>query len=167
MARPEGTKYIETPEKMWELFEAYVLETKSNPFQLPEQRKGTIVIPKGTPVEEIKNLLDPVIDLPRERALTMVGFLNYLDTQGIITDATDYFENKDKRYSDYVRICLRIKRSIQQDQIEGGMAGIYNPSITQRLNGLVEKTANENTNRNFDITMDLGDKKPDESNQGG
>jgi hypothetical protein len=27
---------------------------------------------------------------------------------------------------------------IRQDQIEGGMAGVYNPSITQRLNGLKE-----------------------------
>jgi hypothetical protein len=29
---------------------------------------------------------------------------------------------------------------IRQDQIEGGMVGQYNPSITQRLNGLTEKT---------------------------
>ena len=29
---------------------------------------------------------------------------------------------------------------MRQDQIEGGMAGMYNPSITQRLNSLVEKT---------------------------
>lgn len=160
-------KYIESPERMWELFEAYVQETKSKPFQLTEQRKGAIIIPKGTPVDEIKDLLDPVVELPKERALTMIGFLNYLDKEGVITDATDYFENKDKRYNDYIRICARIERNIKQDQIEGGMAGIYNPSITQRLNGLVEKTQNENTNRNFEITMDLGDKKPDEDNKGG
>ena len=29
---------------------------------------------------------------------------------------------------------------IRQDQIEGGMSGIYNPSITQRLNGLTDKS---------------------------
>ena len=31
---------------------------------------------------------------------------------------------------------------ISGDQIQGGMAGLYNPSITQRLNGLVEKVDN-------------------------
>jgi hypothetical protein len=29
---------------------------------------------------------------------------------------------------------------IRQDQIEGGMVGQFNPSITQRLNSLTEKT---------------------------
>jgi len=33
---------------------------------------------------------------------------------------------------------------IRQDQISGGMVGQYNPSITQRLNGLVEKSQVEN-----------------------
>jgi hypothetical protein len=74
----------------------------------------------------------------KEKPLTMVGFQNYLDDQNIITDVTDYFENKDNRYADFVRICSRIKRNIQEDQISGGMVGIYNPSITQRLNGLTD-----------------------------
>lgn len=59
---------------------------------------------------------------------------------GIINDIGDYFKNKDGRYSDYAPICSRIKTIIRQDQIEGGMAMIYNPSITQRLNGLKEST---------------------------
>ena len=33
-----------------------------------------------------------------------------------------------------------IKKAIRRDQIEGGMVGQYNPSITQRLNNLTEKT---------------------------
>jgi hypothetical protein len=43
------------------------------------------------------------------------------------------------RYGDYVSICTRIRKNIRQDQIEGGMTGIYNTSITQRLNNLTEK----------------------------
>jgi hypothetical protein len=86
----------------------------------------------------------------------MEGFLNYLDENGIITDATDYFENKEDRYTDYIRICRRIRRTIRQDQIEGGMAGIYNPSITQRLNNLVEKQATELTGKDgADIQVTL------------
>ena len=57
----------------------------------------------------------------------------------------DYFSNKNNEYADYSNICSRIKEIIRVDQIDGGMAGIYNPSITQRLNGLVEKQQNEVT----------------------
>jgi hypothetical protein len=69
----------------------------------------------------------------------MEGFENYCADNGIIQDLGHYFENRDERYSDYVAICSRIKRAIRQDQIEGGMVGQYNPSITQRLNNLVDK----------------------------
>jgi len=132
-------KYIETPEKMWELFEAYRNEIKGNPIEIVEQKKGTLVIPKSFE-GNISELFQSTINLPQQRPLTMEGFLNYLDDNDIISDATDYFENKNNSYEKYLRICKRIKRVIRQDQIEGGMAGIYNPSITQRLNGLTEKT---------------------------
>jgi hypothetical protein len=117
------TKYIETPDQMWEYFESYKQETKDDPI-LVDDYVG----------KDATN-----VDRKKEKPLTMEGFLNWLDDNDIISDATDYFENKEGRYADYVRICSRIKRKIRQDQIEGGMAGIYNPSITQRLNGLVDK----------------------------
>jgi hypothetical protein len=51
-----------------------------------------------------------------------------------------YFDNTDNRYSDYSTICSHIKDIIRADQIEGGMVGQYNPSITQRINGLTDKS---------------------------
>jgi hypothetical protein len=50
-----------------------------------------------------------------------------------------YFENKDGLYTDFVGICSYIKQEIRANQITGGLLGVYNPSITQRLNSLVEK----------------------------
>lgn len=123
MARPKGTKNIETPEIMWEHFLAYKKQVKDNP-----------IIVKDWVGKDATNVYRE-----KEKPLTFVGFQNYLDDNDIITDVTDYFENKDNRYSDFIRICSRIKRNIQDDQIAGGMVGIYNPSITQRLNGLVDK----------------------------
>lgn len=127
MARPVGTKYIETPEKMWELFEAYKKETKAKPIL-----KTVFVGKDGQREKE---------DL--ERPLTLEGFENYVADLGVLADLGHYFANSDNRYEDYCTICSRIRRAIRQDQIEGGMAGIYNPSITQRLNGLVDKTQTE------------------------
>lgn len=116
-------KYIESPEKMWELFEAYRKEVKNNP------RKITDFYGKDGE-ERIK---------PLERPLTLEGFENYVADLDIISDLSQYFANTEQRYTDYQTICLRIRKTIKQDQIEGGMVGQYNASITQRLNGLVDK----------------------------
>ena len=120
-------KYIETPERMWELFEAYVKEVKSNP------RKKVVFVGKDGRQQ----------DEPLERPLTMEGFELYVADLGVSQDLGDYFSNARDAYTDYSAICTRIKKAIRKDQIEGGMVGQYNASITQRLNGLAEKTHNE------------------------
>jgi hypothetical protein len=117
-------KAIESPEKLWEYFLAYRKEVKDSPIVVKDW--------VGKDAETVYR--------EKERPLTFVGFQNYLDDQGIIGVVEQYFENRDNRYADFVGICSRIKRNIQDDQISGGMVGIYNPSITQRLNGLVEKS---------------------------
>jgi hypothetical protein len=116
------SKYIETPEQMYELFEAYKANRKPREIQ-----KATV---KGVVSE---------FHMP---PLTMEGFdifvMNYEGTQS--KGVEQYFTNREGRYLAYVDICTRIKREIRNDQIEGGMVGQYNTSITQRLNGLTEKT---------------------------
>jgi len=51
-----------------------------------------------------------------------------------------YFKNKDGYYEDFVPICSHIKKEIRSNQITGGLLGVYNPSITQRLNNLSDNT---------------------------
>jgi len=122
-------KYL-TPDQMWALFLEYELKTKESPF-----KKHVFVGKDGKSDYE-----------DRERCLSFEGFYEYVcdhqDTKFDTSDPdlSDYFENKENRYSDFIRICSRIRRRIRKDQIEGGMAGIYNPSITQRLNNLTEST---------------------------
>ena len=114
-------KYIETPEKMWELFEAYKKEVKDNPKLVQDY--------VGKDAEMVYR--------EKERPLTMEGFQNYCRRN--ISCVHDYFANTNNVYSNYSSICRTIRDEIKQDQIEGGMVNIYNPSITQRLNGLVDK----------------------------
>jgi hypothetical protein len=80
---------------------------------------------------------------PLERPLTIEGFENFVYDKYKI-NIHDYLYSSDDRYIPFSTVCSRIKRVIRQDQIEGGMVGQYNASITQRLNGLAEKTQNEN-----------------------
>ena len=115
------TKYIETPEKMWELFLAYKKEVKDNPRLIHEYH--------GKDGEErIK---------PLERPLTIDGFHTfcYYNVGGI--DA--YWYNRDNKYNDYSTIITRIKKEIREDQISGGLVGQYNSNLTARLNGLTDK----------------------------
>lgn len=135
-------KYIETPKKMWEHFCNYRDEIKSNPIQIVEQKRGNTILPKDldkVSEETINAALNPIIHLPTQRPLTMEGFENWCADNDIIEDLGNYFANSGGNYDEYSTICSRIRRTIRQDQIEGGMAGIYNPSITQRLNNLVER----------------------------
>jgi hypothetical protein len=129
-------KYIETPQQLFELFEQYQTEVKGNP------RKRHVFVGKDGNSENEK----------LERPLTMEGFRIFcFKNQGCIKH---YFDNTDNRYDEYSTICSYIKDIIRNDQIEGGMVGQYNPSITQRLNGLVDKQAVENSG---DITISFKD----------
>jgi hypothetical protein len=125
-------KYIETPEKMWDLFEAYRKDVKDNPRYVFDY-----VGKDGTEVRK-----------PLERPLTIEGFKNYC--YKVVGCIHQYLVNQDDLYSDYMTICSRIRETIRQDQIEGGMVGQYNASITQRLNGLKEQVEN-NTNHNIQV----------------
>jgi len=116
-------KYIETPEKMWQLFLDYSAHTKDHPITVKD-----FIGPKAITVHR-----------ELQKPLTMEGFENFVADQGLNQDLGDYFSNNQERYSQYATICSRIRKSIRQDQIEGGMTGIYNTSITQRLNNLTEK----------------------------
>lgn len=117
-------KYIESPEKMWDYFLQYKQYVKDNPIIVKDW-----VGKDATDVYREK-----------ERPLTIDGFECWCYDNEIISDLSQYFANTEQRYAEYQTICSRIRKAVRTDQIEGGMAGIYNPSITQRLNGLVEKS---------------------------
>ena len=117
-------KYIETPEKLLEYFNEYKKEVKSNP------RTKHVFVGKDA-VSEREEL---------ERPLTLDGFEIYCFEKGYIKDLGDYFSNKNDKYSEFSTICTHIKKVIRKDQIEGGMVGQYNASITQRLNGLKDQS---------------------------
>lgn len=119
------TKYIENPEKMWKLFEAYRKEVKSKPRLITEYH--------GKDGEEkIK---------PLEKPLTIDGF--HVFCYDRVGSVHQYFANQDNSYTEYLSIITRIREEIRDDQISGGMVGQYNSNLTARLNGLVDKKETE------------------------
>lgn len=119
-------KQFSGPLEMWSLFCDYRKDAKSDPFLIKDW-----VGKDGDQVHREK-----------EKPLTMEGFELFSMEQGYnnSADLSEYFECKNESYKEFFPICRAIKKSIRQDQILGGMAQIYSPSITQRLNGLVEKS---------------------------
>lgn len=131
---------IKTPEIMMELFNSYTIELKANPFKVKDW--------VGKDAYEVMR--------EKERPLTMEGFAVYVYKTGIVANIWQYFANYKGQYADYVDVCAQIRDVIKADQIEGGMAMIYNPSITARLNGLVEKAETTVEIREHSVTLDLG-----------
>jgi DNA-packaging protein gp3 len=140
MARPKNTKNIETPDALWEYFQNYCEWVKNNPIL----------------VHDYVGAMATEVSRQKQRPLTIEGFNVWLSTNTIIQTINDYFGNKNDAYGDYSDVCSRIKNSIRANQIEGGMVGIYNPSITQRLNNLVEKQEVKTETTVKTITLDLG-----------
>jgi len=121
MAKVGRPRILNSPDELYELFERYKREVKANP-RIKSVFGG----------KEFEERAEPL-----ERPLTLEGFELFCYEQ--IGMVEQYFKNVDKRYNEYIPICTRIRKAIRQDQIEGGMCGQYNPSITQRLNGLTER----------------------------
>jgi hypothetical protein len=145
-ANPVGRpKNIETPEIMWDLFNRYKKDIKSNPFIVKDWVGG----------------MGKQIYREKEKPLTLEGFNVWCFEQGVASWLHDYFMNKEGRYKEFANICSIIKEQIRQDQIGGGMAGIYNASITQRLNGLTEKIQEDG---NKEVTIKVKYEKKENTN---
>ena len=118
-------KNIESTQHLWKLFQDYIIDLK---LKENEWLKVQYVGKEGTRETD-------ALKLPS----TFEGFKRYCwDVE--IGCIEQYFKNQDKLYDEYIPICSRIKNSIRENQITGGLLGVFNPSITQRLNGLAEQS---------------------------
>jgi hypothetical protein len=129
MAKVGRPKKIKTPEELFQAFQRYEIWVKDNPFLVHDF--------KGSGVEEVY--------IKKERPLSMEGFSNFCFRHKIHSWIDDYFHNKENRYTEFATICKHIKHLIRENQVSGGMAGVFNASLTQRLNNITEKQEIETT----------------------
>jgi hypothetical protein len=113
-------RYVDTPEKLYELFENYSIETKSRVRTIPKATNKGVLYEGHVP------------------PLTIDGFKTYCNRQG--SDINRYWYNIDGTLNEYVTIVTRIKEEIRNDQVEGALVGQYQQNIVARLNNLTEKT---------------------------
>ena len=120
-------KYIETPEKLWQLFLDYIEHERSNPMYKVEYA--------GKDGNQVKT--------PLETPITFEGFECYLQDQGVINDLGDYSKNDNGRYTDYAPIITRVKQNCFVHNFKGASVGLFNANIIARKLGLVDKKETE------------------------
>lgn len=120
-------KYIETPEKLNEHFEAYKQWAKDNPWL----------------IEDYVGRDGDKIDRKKQIPLTWFGFEIWLRENSIICDLGDYQRNKDNRYNEYATIIHAIKAQIYNHKYIGATVGAFQQNIIARDLGLVEKQQQE------------------------
>lgn len=138
------TRIFKEPKDLEKAFEEYKINLKE---QSNEWVKVQYVGKDGDRVEE-----------PQKVPMTMEGFERFCyKNYGCVNH---YFDNKEGYYTDFGTICSYIKKEIRENQITGGLLGFYNPSITQRLNGLVDKKETEiKGGLNIPNVPDIADRK--------
>ena len=125
MARPFGTKIIETPEELWNMFQEYLNSLEVLEMEVPHVKLGTVKIHTQEPP-------------------TMEGFKyfgsNYFEIKGkdSIT-LSNYIENRTNNYDDYYVIVTRIKDYIYKHNFSRAAVGIYKESLIAKQLGLSEK----------------------------
>ena len=115
---------FETPDDLWRCFSEYVALVEQHDINLP-----TYVV-KGSKREEGKGG-------KIARPLTFQGFMAFA---GISREWADFEKYTKQRDEGFCEVITRIRRIIESDQVEGGLANIYNSNLTARLNGLKDRT---------------------------
>lgn len=118
------TRLFKKVEDLKKVFDEYKIDLKN---QSNEWVKVQYVGKDGNRVEE-----------PQKVPMTFEGFKRFCRNKH--GEVEQYFLNTNNYYDEFIGICHAIKEEIRENQITGGLLGFYNPSITQRLNGLAERS---------------------------
>ena len=137
-------KLMETPERLWSLFEDYVKYESENPMI-----RRDYVGKDGQPVDT--KLVTPII---------FEGFECYLSDQGIIEDLGDYSSNKDGRYSEYATIITRIRKNCFNNNFKGAAVKLFDGNLIAKKLGLIAKIETEHKGTlNIPGLPDIGGRK--------
>lgn len=138
-----------SPQFYWAAFKEYKKLTEKN------------VLYKSELIKSGQNA-GQIVDIPVKPPMLIQGYCLHADIDMVMFNRyLNKKQVKDEELSEkYCKVFTRINFEIKQDQISGGMAGIYNPMLTARLNHLAEHTEQTNNGESQKIVIQLEDKKP-------
>lgn len=148
-----------TPDKLWDSAQEYFNWCDENPIitieqsKMPQRLDSKMV--KELKPAQIKGFMKQLVELPKQRAYSVEGLCIFLN----ISDETYFNYSKTEGYETYFGVCQRIKRIIDNQYFEGGMAGTFNANIVTRKLGLVEKQQTEHLLPELNITVNSEETK--------
>jgi len=117
---------IDSPEQLWNLFEAYKESIETIQIEVPHVKLGTVKMNVKAPI-------------------TMEGFKVFAFREvGCIQRYIDGSLEHDK--NQYVEIITRIKNEIYSHNFNRAAVGVYKENLIARQLGMTEKTENKNEN---------------------
>ena len=131
----------EKPEDLWRKFCEYAAAIQEEPIELPQQ----LVKGQGSTIKAGRVA----------RPLTLQGFMCWAQIYNTWSAfKRDHAENKG-----FSIVISYIELAIRTQQIEGGLAGVYNSNLTARLNGLSDKTDIQSGGKPLDLTVEIVEAK--------
>lgn len=125
MARPFGTKIIETPEELWNMFQEYLNSLEVLEMEVPHPKFGTVII----------HIKEP----PSMEGFKYFGS-NYFEIKGKDNvTIKHYIDNISNSYDDYCTIVTRIKDYIFKHNFSRAAVGMYKENLIAKQLGLSEK----------------------------
>jgi len=115
-------KYIESPEKFWDLFVEF------RELKLSQKIKQQVTSRAG------------VETLEHTPPLTWAGFDAWLYEKKVITDTGDYRTNEKGKYDEFSEVIRAITNIMYTQKFEGASVGVFNANIIARDLGLKDST---------------------------
>ena len=129
MARPHGTKNIESPEDLLAYFKEYVKYEQEHPMHKVEY------VGKDGRVE----------NTPLETPVTFDGFECYLRDIEVIKSHLGHYEDKNNEtYKDYLPIITHIRQFCYVHNFKGAAVNLFNANLIAKKLGLTEKIETTN-----------------------
>lgn len=117
-----------TAKALWMKFLDYVAWADANPIEVFNRVSGKGDTHKQKFREESKGNV--------QRPYTLIGFMAFAG----ISNWTEFKGTQHAQKQDFFRVIRAIENTIQSQQIDGAMVGLYSSNLTARLNGIAEAT---------------------------
>lgn len=129
---------FKTAKELAQAFEDYKAFVDANPFEIVTEFKGE---------RSVRHVPHPY---------TLCGFMVFIDS---MSEWCDWKRRVKERGEDFVGVLTRIETEVRDQQVNGGMAGVYNANLTARLNGLTDKKDVTSKGERIDLKFEIVDGK--------
>lgn len=129
---------FKTAQELAKAFEDYKAFCEAHPFEIVTTFKGE---------ESVRTI---------PRPYTLCGFMVFVDSGREWKDFARYTK---ERSEDFCALITRIEVEVRDQQVTGGMSGMYNANLTARLNGLTDKKDVTSKGEKIDLKFEIVDGK--------